>query len=137
MALLTAVFFVLLTTWMLWWWLVGESRDIRWMRNWSATAFVIMAAVGCFGAGALLAHRYDQARYRKLTAEFSQLLEERLRANRTQDVRDALSHVNNAPDEWSTFSRDQLQRVSEVTEALRKTSRLSVAAKVSDSTSDE
>lgn len=129
MALLSAVFFVLLTSWLLWWWLVGESRDIRWMRNWSATTFVVMAAVACFAAGAMLTHRYDEARYRKLTAEFSQLLEERLAANRTEDVRDALSHVNNTPDEWSSFSADELQRLSEVTEALRKTSRPAIAGK--------
>jgi hypothetical protein len=72
---------------MLWWWLVGESRDIRWMRNWFATFFVV-----------------------------------RLAENRTQDVRDALIHVNSEPDEWSSFSRDRLVRVTEVTEALRKSS---------------
>ncbi len=128
-ALLLAVFFLLLTSWALWWWLVGESRDIRWMRNWSAAAFVMMAAVACFGAGAMLSHRYDEARYRKLTAEFSRLLEERLESNRTQDVRDALSHVNNLPDEWSSFSRDQLERVREVTDALEKTAQPAVASK--------
>lgn len=125
------VFFLLLTSWMLWWWLVGESRDIRWMRNWFATFFVVMAAFMCFGAGAWLTHWYDEARYRKLVAEFSQLLEERLAENRTQDVRDALNHVNSDPDEWSSFSRDRLVRVTEVTEALRKSSSHNVAEKSS------
>ena len=131
MLILSGVFFLLLTSWMLWWWLVGESRDIRWMRNWFATFFVVMAALMCFGAGAYLTHRYDEARYRKLVVEFSQLLEERLAENRTQDVRDALLHVNNEPDEWSSFSRDHLIRVTEVTEALRKSSQHAIAEKKS------
>ncbi len=130
--LLFAVFSLLLTSWMLWWWLVGESRDIRWMRNWFATFFVVMAALTCFGAGAMVAHRYDEARYRKIVVEFSQLLEERLENNRTQDVRDALGHVNDEPDEWSSFSRDQLERLKEVTDALRKMPRRAVAKKASD-----
>ncbi len=127
--ILTAVFFLLLTGWMLWWWLVGESRNILWMRHWFAAFFVVMAALTCFGAGAMIAHRYDEARYRKLIAEFSQLLEQRLKDNRDQDVRDALSHVNDRPDEWSSFSRDRLHRLEEVTEALRKSAGNTVAEK--------
>ncbi|MBC7964311.1 MAG: hypothetical protein H7Z17_00170 [Fuerstia sp.] len=132
MLILCAVFFLLLTSWMLWWWLVGESRDIRWMRNWFATFFVITAALGCFAAGAMIAHRYDEARYRKLVVEFSKLLEERLESQRIQDVRDALSHVNDEPDEWSSFSRDRLDRLREVTEALQKSSSRAVAERNSD-----
>ena len=131
MFILSGVFFLLLTSWMLWWWLVGESRDIRWMRNWFSTFFVVMAAFMCFGAGAWITHCYDEARYRKLVVEFSRLLEERLAENRTQDVRDALIHVNSEPDEWSSFSRDRLVRVTEVTEALRKSSSHAVADKTS------
>ena len=80
----------------------------------------------------MVAHRYDEARYRKLVVEFSQLLEERLENNRTQDVRDALGHVNDEPDEWSSFSRDQLERLREVTEALRKMPMRAVAKKTFD-----
>ena len=127
MVILFAVFFLLLTSWVLWGWLVGESRDIRWMRHWFAAFFVFAAALICFVAGAMITHQYDDTRYRKLVIEFSQLLEERLETNRIQDVRDALSHVNDEPDEWSSFSRDRLDRVKEVTEALRKSSSSTVA----------
>ena len=130
--MLFTVFFLLLTSWALWWWLVGESRDIRWMRHWFATFFVILAALMCFGAGAMIAHRYDEARYRQMLVDFSQLLEERLDYNRIQDVRDALSHVNDEPDEWSSFSREQLDRLKEVTEALRKSSHRVAAENASD-----
>ncbi len=129
--ILSAVFFLLLTSWMLWWWLVGESRDIRWMRHWFATFFVVTAALACFGAGAIVTHWYDEIRYRKLVAEFSRLLEERLEHNREQDVRDALSHVNDEPDEWSSFSRDRLVRLNEVTDALRKSSPKNMAGNMS------
>lgn len=131
MVILSAVFFLLLTSWVLWGWLVGESRDIRWMRNWFAAFFVVAAALTSFVAGAMIAHQFDEARYRKLVVEFSQLLEERLENHRIQDVRDALSHVNDEPDEWSSFSRDRLARVKEVTEALRKSSSRAVAESTS------
>lgn len=130
--ILSAVFFLLLTSWMLWWWLVGESRDIRWMRNWFAGFFVVAAALICFVAGGLIAHQYDESRFRKLVVEFSQLLEERLESHRIQDVRDALGHVNNEPDERSSFSRDRLARMKEVTEALRKSSGSAVAENTSN-----
>ena|GEM_PF-776293 len=129
--ILSAVFFLLLTSWILWWWLVGESRDIRWMRNWCAAFFVLAAALICFVSGAMIAHQYDETRYRKLVVEFSRLLEERLKSEQIQDVRDALSHVNEEPDEWSSFSRDRLGRVKEVTEALRKSSSSAVAENTS------
>jgi len=129
--ILSGVFFLLLTSWMLWWWLIGEARDIRWMRNWFATFFVVAAAFCCFGAGVVITHRYDEARYRKLVSEFSRLLEQRLENHRDQDVRDALSHINDDPDEWSSFSRDRLNRLEEATEALQKSARTSFAAKPS------
>ncbi len=44
------------------------------------------------------------------------------------DVRDAIQHLADQPDEWSTHSPDILTRVSEVTEALKKTSRRQTAA---------
>lgn len=120
---------------MLWWWLVGESRDIRWMRNWSASIFVILVALSFFGAGVILTRAYEEARYRTLISEFTKLLEERMAANRAQDVRDALSHVNNVPDEWSSFSRDQVDRVREVNEAMKKTSAPAIAKKDSNNSS--
>ena len=131
MLILSVVFFLLLTSWMLWWWLVGESRDIRWMRHWFATFFVITVAIMCFAAGAMIAHRYDEARYRDMIVEFSQLLEDRMENDRIQDVRDALNHVNDEPDEWSSFSHDKLNRMQEVTEALRKSSVRAVAESTS------
>ena len=131
MLILSGVFFLLFTSWMLWWWLVGESRDIRWMRNISATFFVAAVALSCFGIGAMLTHQYDETRYRQLIAGFSQLLEERLQNNQIEDVRDALSHVNHEPDEWSSFSHDRLVRMKEVTEALQKSSSRAVAEKTS------
>ena len=48
---------------------------------------------------------------------------------RIEDVKDALQHLADDPDEWSTHSEDVLIRLSVVTEALQKTARTRVAAK--------
>lgn len=52
-----------------------------------------------------------------------------MKEGRSDDVQDALQHIAEEPDEWSTFSRDPLQRLSDVTEALKKTASSRVAAK--------
>jgi hypothetical protein len=56
--------------------------------------------------------------------EFSRLLHERMDEGRIEDVRDAIQHLSEEPDEWSTHSPDILKRVDELTEALQKTSRV-------------
>jgi len=127
-AILSGVFLVLLTAWMLLGWFIGESRDIRWMRNWCAGIFVVMSVLICLGGGALLARRMAQADHRASVQQLTRLLNERASEGRMDDVRDAIQHLADQPDEWSTHSPDILTRVSEVTEALKKTSRRQTAA---------
>ena len=126
---LLAVFLVLFTAWMFLGWMIGESRDIRWMRNWCAGIFVVMAILICLGGGAVFARRMTQASCRKSLEQFAKLLEERAEEGRIQDVRDAISHLANRPDEWSSHSPDILTRIDEVTQALEKTSLNRVATK--------
>jgi hypothetical protein len=126
---LFAVFLVLFTAWMFLGWMIGESRDIRWMRNWCAGIFVVMAILICLGGGAVFARRMTQASCRTSLEQFAKLLEERSEEGRIQDVRDAISHLANQPDEWSSHSPDILTRINEVTQALEKTSLSRVATR--------
>lgn len=126
---LLAVFFLLFTAWMFLGWMFGESRDIRWMRNWCAGIFVVMSILICLGGGAMFARRITQASCRKSLEQFAKLLEERAEEGRIQDVRDAISHLANKPGEWSSHSPDILTRIEEVTQALEKTSISRVATK--------
>lgn len=122
--ILAGVFLILFTAWMLLGWFFGESRDIRWMRNWCAGIFVVLSILVCLGGGAFLARKLTQASYRSSMTEFSRLLHERMDEGRIEDVRDAIQHLSEEPDEWSTHSPDILKRVDELTEALQKTSRV-------------
>ena len=126
---LLAVFLLLFTAWMFLGWMIGESRDIRWMRNWCAGIFVVMVILICLGGGAVFARRSTQASCRASLEQFARLLEERAEEGRIQDVRDAISHLANRPDEWSSHSPDILSRINEVTQALEKTSLNRVATK--------
>lgn len=130
--ILFAVFFLLFAAWMLLGWMIGESRDIRWMRNWCAGIFVITALVSCLAGGALLARRMTQTACRSSVQEFARLLHERAEQGRMEDVRDAIQHLAEQPDEWSSHSPDILRRVDELTMALEKTARPRVASKAND-----
>ena len=127
--LLFAVFLILLTSWMLWGWMVGESRDIRWMRNWCAGIFVVLCTLICLTGGALISRQITQSACRANVEHLTRLLNERMKEGRTDDVQDAIQHIAEIPDESSTSSRDVLQRMAEVTNALQNTSRSQVAAK--------
>jgi hypothetical protein len=127
--LLFAVFLILFTSWMLWGWMVGESRDIRWMRNWCAGIFVVLCTLICLAGGAAVSHQITKSACRSQVEQFTKLLNERMKEGRTDDVRDALQHIAEQPDERSTYSQDVVQRMSEVTEALQKTTRSRIASK--------
>lgn len=125
--ILVAVFLTLFTAWMFWCWMVGESRDIRWMRNWCAGIFVVLAIVICLGSGAWTTHRISESRHRVAVRRLSQLLHDRMGEDRIDDVRDALQHLAEVPDEWSAHNDDILTRLAVVTEALEKTKRTRVS----------
>ncbi len=127
--ILLAVFLILFTAWMLFGWFVGESRDIGWMRNWCAGIFVVMAILICLCGGAWLSRRYTQVSYRASVTKLTKLLDERAKEGRMDDVKDAIAHLAENSDEWSTHSADILERMQEVTVALEKTVRTRVAAK--------
>lgn len=127
--ILVGVFLTLFTAWIFWGWLVGESRNIRWMRNWCAGIFVVLAILICLGSGTWFSRRISESRHRDAVQRVTQLLHERMNEGRIEDVKDALQHLAEDPDELSTHSEDVLVRLSVVTEALQKTARTRVAEK--------
>ena len=128
MYLLAALMF-LFAGWMFLGWIVGESRDIRWMKHWCAGIFVVSCVLICLGSGVWIAHRMTQSSYRTEFRQLTRLLNDRMKEDRIDDVRVALQHLADDPDEASTFSRDPLQRLTDVSEALRKTARNQIATK--------
>ncbi|MEQ9409423.1 MAG: hypothetical protein RIK87_16925 [Fuerstiella sp.] len=50
--ILIPIFLMLFAGWMLWGWTVGESKNIKWLRQWCAPAFVVTAVLIAGGAGA-------------------------------------------------------------------------------------
>ncbi len=129
MIYLLAIFVVLIAAWMLLAWMVGESYDIRWLRNWCAGIFVVMAIGICTGGGFYLTYKALRASHRGSVQQFASLLKERLDEGRISDVRDAIDHVVTEPGEGSEVSPDILQRLSEVTRALESTRHEHVAGK--------
>jgi uncharacterized membrane protein len=127
--ILIYVLMILFTAWMFWGWMVGESHEIYWMRNWCASIFVGMSVLMCLGGGAKLTRKYYERSQRESIQQLSQLLKERFEQGRIEDVKDAISHIADNPDEWSTHSPDVLQRMADVTAALEKTSHSRVAVK--------
>lgn len=129
MIYLAAIFTLLIAGWMLFAWIIGESYDIRWLRNWCAGIFVTMAIVVCTGGGFYLTYKIVRASHRSSVQQFAVLLKERLDEGRISDVRDAVEHLAVEPSEGSASHPDILQRLAELTEALESTRRERVAVR--------
>lgn len=118
MKILLPVLLVLFSSWMLWGWVVGESRNLKWMRNWCATLFVISALIISSGGGAVVAWKMSESRHRAAAKRFAVAIETRLRKGETDEVLEELSQVIEPPDEWSGGSPDVLDRVDTATSKL-------------------
>jgi hypothetical protein len=129
MIYLFAIFLLLIAGWMLLAWMIGESYDIRWLRNWCAGIFVVMAICICTGGGFYLTYKMLRSTHRQSVQQMAKLLKERLDEGRTSDVRDAIEHLASDPPEGSGFSPDILQRMTEVTQALDQTRHSNVASR--------
>lgn len=129
MIYLFAIFLLLIAGWMLLAWMIGESYDIRWLRNWCAGIFVVMAICICTGGGFYLTYKMLRSTHRQSIQQMAKLLKERLDEGRTSDVRDAIEHLASDPPEGSGFSPDILQRMTEVTQALDQTRHSNVASR--------
>lgn len=84
--ILIPVFLLLFACWMLWGWMVGESKNIKWLRHWCAPIFVVTVILISAGAGAVVARRLTEAKVRTDVTKLLQTIEHKLTAGQGQDV---------------------------------------------------
>lgn len=125
---LAGILILLFAAWMLWGWLVGEHREIIWMRNWCATLFVITALLISGGAGVGVTIAVSRSRHRADVRNFAEALEKQLAAGKYQEARNSLQSVINTPDEWSDDSHDLLERMTTVTARMQQSPSIRAAA---------
>lgn len=71
MLLLIPIFITLFAGWMLWGWVVGEYKNVPWLRRWCGVLFIGCLAFLSFGAGGMTARIYTKQQMRE---EVGQLL---------------------------------------------------------------
>lgn len=125
---LVGILILLFAAWMLWGWLVGEHREIIWMRNWCATLFVITALLISGGAGVGVTIAISRSRHRADVRNFAEALEKQLAAGKYQEARNSLQSVISTPDEWSDDSHDLLERMTTVTARMQQSPSIRAAA---------
>jgi hypothetical protein len=116
---LIAVLILLFSAWMLWGWLVGENREILWMRNWCAISFVISALLISAGTGIGITVAVSRSQHRAEVRAFAEALERQLAAGRADKARQHLQKVIDRPDEWSSDSNDLLERMTAETARMQ------------------
>lgn len=84
--ILPPIFLSLFCAWMLWGWCVGESNNVKWMRQWCAPTFVITALLLAFGAGGILGRVLTRRAMRHEVAEIVDSIGKRLRNGDVQFV---------------------------------------------------
>ncbi|MCR9202549.1 MAG: hypothetical protein NXI04_28240 [Planctomycetaceae bacterium] len=89
--LLPPIFLSLFCAWMLWGWCVGESSNIKWMRQWCAPTFVVTALLLAFGAGAFLGRGLTR---RAIRTEVSQIMSSIGHHLRNGDVEVVLDQID-------------------------------------------
>ena len=76
--ILAPIFLILFCSWMLWGWVVGETKNIKWMRVWFAPAFVISAMLISAGAGAMATKIFLKRQIRHDVTEVLNAIENRV-----------------------------------------------------------
>lgn len=119
MAVLIGALILLSAGWLLWGWTVSEAYDIPWLRKFCAISFTSIAVLISAGLGAGVALTISKGRLRQDVRDFAAMLDQQLQQGRQQAARQALQSVLQPPDEWSTDSRDLLERMQAATQRLR------------------
>ena len=94
MLLLVPIFICLFTSWMLWGWCVGESKNIKWLRQWCAPTFVVMSGLICLGIGAGAGGFVAKLMVQRDVHELLQNIEQRIDAGRAQDIAAEIRSAN-------------------------------------------
>ena len=105
-----AVFLVLSTGWILWGWIIGEARDIRWMRHWCGTCFVILVATLSAGAGTMLARTMDRGALRESVLQVLQEIADRIEAGEPSRVVNEIRRLDHRDDSDAHDLLDELPK---------------------------
>ncbi|MEZ6122676.1 MAG: hypothetical protein R3C49_05805 [Planctomycetaceae bacterium] len=116
--ILIPIFLTLFAGWMLWGWVVGESKNIRWLRHWCAPIFVGTVVLMAVGAGALSTAVVIN---RQMTADVGRLLDtisEQIRDGHADEVVREIESVR-ALDDPDAEPVNLLTQLPTITQHLR------------------
>lgn len=111
------LFILLFAAWMLWGWVVGETKNIKWLRRWCAPTFVVTVGLIAAGAGAGTSAVIVR---KTLKSDFSNLLsviEMRIRAGDAEEVAEQIRQTDRSGDP-DADAFDLLKHVPVMTENL-------------------
>ena len=126
MKILLPIFFLLFACWMLWGWVVGESKEIKWLRRWCATIFVVTAMLIAAGAGIAVTRGLVRTAVRNDVAKLLDAIEQRIQMGESARVVSEIRATDHSddPDKDAFDLLDHLtvmqQNLSDNTETIAK-----------------
>lgn len=106
---------LLLAGWVLWGWVVGESRDIKWLRHWCAPIFVVLTIAFTAGTSTVVSRALTRRQVRGEVEELLDNIELRVRTGGATHVVRELQAVeaDRDPEEESYDVLDHLSHLNE------------------------
>lgn len=111
------LFFLLFAGWMLWGWVVGETKNIKWLRRWCAPTFVVTVALIAAGAGAGISAAVVRKTLKDDFSNLLQVIEQRIRTGDAEQVAAELRQTDHSGDP-DADAFDLLRHVPVMTENL-------------------
>ncbi len=96
--ILIPIFLMLFAAWMLWGWSVGESKNIKWLRQWCAPTFVVTAVILAAGAGAFLSRAITRQQVRGEVVKLLENVELRVRTGGSDKVISEIQAADHSDD---------------------------------------
>jgi hypothetical protein len=112
--ILVPILLILFACWSLWGWTVGDTKDIRWIRHFCGSAFVLSVALIAGGGGFMVARSMERSAARDKTFDVLQAIADRIESGDQQRVlRDIrkLDHQGD-PDEDAYDLLDELPELT-------------------------
>lgn len=121
--ILIPVFLMLFACWMLWGWVVGECKDIKWMRVCFAPIFVVTAVLIAAGAGAGIALMTVRPRVKQDVAELLTAIQQSIEAGHGNEVVAEIRRTDRS-DDPDRDAFDLLKHLSVMRSNLEKTQQI-------------
>ncbi len=96
--ILLPIFLLLFSAWMLWGWIVGESANIKWMRQICAPTFVCTLILISAGAGAVVSRSTTRNAVREEVATLLESIDRHVRAGNDEKVIQAIRETDRSDD---------------------------------------